>query len=75
MTRRKKYTVGLWMNLVTPSGKPQGLQMWYIEKGAIDAPELKWHTVVLAQDEDEALQLGQAEYATRNITKNKEEAA
>lgn len=65
MTRRKKYTVGLWTSMTTSSG-PTGLEMWSIQSGTIKEPKLKWHTVVLAIDEDEALQLGQAEYASRN---------
>ncbi len=72
MAKRKKYTVGLWMDLVTPSG-PTGLQTWSIQTGDIKEPKLKWHTVVLANDEDEALQLGQAEYASKNT--EKEQAA
>jgi len=63
MARRKKYTVGLWMNLVS-AGKPSGLQIWSTQSGVIENPELKWHTVVLAHDEDEALQLGQDEYVS-----------
>ena len=75
MTRRKKYTVGLWMDLVEASGKPTGLQMWNIQTGVIEESKLKWHTVVLAADEDEALKLGQAEYASKDIKKSKEQAA
>ena len=70
MIKRKKYTVGLWMD-ENPAGKPQGLQMWSIQTGTVEEPKLKWHTVVLATDEDEALQLGQAEYASKNIKKKK----
>lgn len=70
MTRRKKYTVGLWMNL-----NPIRLQMWSIQTGTVEKSKLKWHTVVLAGDEDEALKLGQAEYASRGINKNQEQAA
>ncbi|KKK65926.1 hypothetical protein LCGC14_2969230 [marine sediment metagenome] len=69
MTRRKKFTVGLWMDLVMKSGDTIGLQMWNIQLGAVKDPQLKWHTVVLAKDEDKALQLGQAEYASKNIEK------
>lgn len=61
------------MDLVA-SGKPTGLQMWSVTKGVVEQPELKWYTVVLAKDEDEALQLGQAEYASKNIEKDKEAA-
>lgn len=73
MKRRKKFTVGLWMDLVTRSGDSTGLQMWNIQSGVIEEPQLKWHAVVLAIDKDEALQLGQAEYASKNI-KEKVEA-
>ena len=73
MVRRKKYTVGLWMNLTKSSGEPTGLQIWSIQVGTIEEPKLKWHTVVLAIDEDEALQLGQAEYASKDT--EKEQAA
>lgn len=62
MARRKKYTVGLWMDLSV--GKPSGLQMWSTQLGVIENPKLKWHTVVMAHDEDEALQLGQNVYAS-----------
>ncbi len=75
MTRRKKYIVGLWIDNVDPSGKPIGLQMWSIQTGTVKESKLKWHTVVLAKDEDEALQLGQAEYASKDIEKIKEQAA
>lgn len=57
------------MDLVTTSG-PTGLQIWSIMKGAVEEPKLTWHTVVLAEDEDEALQLGQAEYASKDIEKD-----
>lgn len=65
--RRKKFTVGLWMDIVTISGSSTGLQMWNIQSGAVKHPKLKWHTVVLAKDENEALKLGQAEYASKDI--------
>lgn len=74
MARRKKYTVGLWMNLMKSSGESSGLQMWIILSGAVEESKLKWYTVVLAANESEALQLGQAEYASKNIEK-KEQAA
>jgi len=54
------------------SGESTGLQMWIILSGAVEEPKLKWYTVVLAVDESEALQLGQAEYASKDI---KEQAA
>ena len=62
------------MDLVESSGKPSGFQMWSIMKGVVEQPKLKWYTVVLAEDEDEALQLGQAEYASKDIEKDKEAA-
>lgn len=73
MARRKKYTVGLWMDLVEKSGKSTGLQMWSIQAGTVKEPQLKWYTVILAANEDEALQLGQAEYASKNIEKDKDD--
>ena len=66
MKRRKSYKVGLWMDLMAQSNQT-GLQIWSIQKGSAKEPELKWYTVVLGLDEDEALQLGQAEYASKNI--------
>ena len=74
MTRRKKYAVGLLMDLLQTSGEPFGLQLWSIQKGTIEEPNLKWHTVVLAADENEALQLGQAEYASKDIEKSHQAA-
>ncbi len=63
------------MDIKEPSGKPTGLQIWSITKGAVEEPKLKWYTVVLAEDEDEALQLGQAEYASKDIEEKDKEAA
>jgi len=40
-----------------------GLQMWSIQKGEVKEPKLKWHTVLLAEDDDEALKLAQQEFA------------
>lgn len=70
MARRKKYTVGLWMDL-----NSIGLQMWSIQTGIVEKSKLKWYTVVLALDEDEALKLGQAKYASKDIDTSKEQAA
>ena len=67
--RRKKFTVGLWLDLTTISGSSTGLQIWNTRPGAVENPKLKWHTVVLAKNEDEALELGQAEYASKYIEK------
>lgn len=71
MARRKKYTVGLWMDLIS-AGKPSKLQIWSTQSGVIEDPKLKWHTVVMAHNEDEALQLGQDVYASPS---KKEQAA
>jgi hypothetical protein len=67
MARRKKYTVGLWMDLT------DDLQMWSIQKGEVKEPKLKWHTVLLAEDDDEALKLAQKEYA--GVIQQQSEAA
>ncbi len=75
MTRRKKFTVGLWFDLVTKSGESTGLQIWNIQPGAVENPKLKWYTVVLAKDENEALELGQAEYASKKNIEKKVQAA
>lgn len=77
MTRRKKYTVGLWMDILDASQKSVGLQLWDIQTKSAKKSDFKWHTVVLATNEDEALQLGQAEYASKDIIvkKSKEQAA
>lgn len=56
-------------------GQPLGVQIWKILTGEIEEPKLLWHTVVLACDEDEALQLGQDEYAGKHISKSEAEAA
>ena len=74
-TRRKKFTVGLWMDATNGAGKLTGLQFWSIRPGEVEEPKLKWHTVILALDEDEALKLGQDEYAGKHIKKPKAEAA
>jgi hypothetical protein len=60
------------MDILEPSGKQSGLQMWSTKAGVVKAPKLKWHTVVLAKDDDEALELGQAEYACPNTNKDKD---
>jgi hypothetical protein len=73
--KRKKFTVGLWMDAVDGAGKPTGLQFWSIMDGEVKEPKLKWHTIVLALDETEALQLGQDEYAGKHINKPEAEAA
>ena len=69
--RSKKYTVGLWMELL----KSSGLQIWSIQAGTVKEPKFKWHTVVLAKDENEALQLGQAEYASKDNLEDTEQIA
>ncbi|MHA2279763.1 MAG: hypothetical protein ACXAC5_02550 [Promethearchaeota archaeon] len=63
MARRKRFTVGLWMTLKERSGQPAGLQIWSILKGVVEKPKLDWHTVVLAENEDEALHLAHQKYA------------
>ena len=73
--RRKKFTVGLWMDALDGAGTPIGLQFWNIQSGEVGELKLKWHTVVSALDEDEALQLGQDEYAGKQIKKPEAEAA
>ncbi len=70
MARRKKFTVGIWMTPKDRGGKPTGLQIWNIQKGEKEDSQLKWYTFVSADDEDEALRLGQEEY--RNGTKTQE---
>jgi len=49
--------VGLWMNLTSD------LQIWSIQKGEVKEPKLKWHTVLLAENDDEALEVAQQEFA------------
>lgn len=67
MARRKKYTVGLWINLTSD------LQIWSIYKGEVKEPKLKWHTVLLAENDDEALEVAQQEFA--GVIKKQSEAA
>ncbi len=57
--RKKKFTVGLWLDLQTPSGESQNMQIWSIQKGETNGEGLKWFTAVSAINEDEALKLGQ----------------
>lgn len=73
MAKRKRFTVGLWMTLKDYRGKSTGLQMWSILPGTVKNPNLEWFTVVLAHDDNDALQLAQHEYA--GVIKKQPDAA
>jgi len=73
MAKRKRFTVGLWMTLKTGGGESTGLQVWSVLLGKIKDPKLEWFTVVLAHNEDDALQLAQQTYA--GVIKQESEAA
>lgn len=73
-TRRKRFTVGLWLDATNGAGQPLGLQFWNVRAGVVKEPKLKWYTIVLAHDEEEALELGQNEYAGKHIRNSKVEA-
>ncbi len=61
--KKKKFTVGLWIDLKTSAGEPLGLQMWSLQDGDTGGEGLQWHTVVEAVDSDAAFKLGQDIYS------------
>lgn len=65
----KEFVVGLWINIKTRNGEPTGLQVWHINSGNVTKAKLSWKTIVLAENEEEAVRLGQKEYSERLLKK------
>lgn len=65
----KEFVVGLWVNIKTRNGEPTGLQVWHINQGSVTKAKLSWKTVVLAENEEEAIYLGQKEYSEKLLKK------
>ena len=65
----KEFVVGLWINIKTRNGEPTGLQVWHISPGNVTKAKLSWETVILAENEEEAVYLGQKEYSEKLLKK------
>lgn len=72
--KKKQFTVGLWLDLKTPAGKPQGLQIWDIQSGKTDGEGMRWFITVEADNEEEALKLGQSIYSGKKVQAKAEAA-